>query len=139
MDDCLFCKISAKQIPSMPVYEDDAVYAFLDIHPVNPGHVLVVPKKHSSGLHDADAETLHRVIEAVQKVAKAVMEALGTDGFNIEENNGTIAGQVIPHLHFHIVPRRQDDGLKHWPGHAYAEGEAEQVAKRVRAMILTNG
>ena len=135
MDDCLFCKIIAKQIPSTPVYEDDAIFAFLDIKPVNPGHVLVVPKKHSSGFHDADSETLHRLIDATQRIAKAVMTGIGTDGFNLEENNGAIAGQVIPHLHFHIIPRRADDGLKHWPGTAYEEGKGEEVAEKIRSAL----
>ena len=135
MEDCLFCKIIAKHIPSVPVYEDENVYAFLDINPVNPGHTLVVPKKHSAGLHDAEGETLYHLVDALQTIAKAVMVGLGTEGFNIEENNGEIAGQVIPHLHFHIVPRRVDDGLKHWPGTPYAEGRAEEVAERIRGAM----
>lgn len=135
MNDCLFCRIIAREIPSQGVYEDDSVYAFLDINPVNPGHVLVVPKKHSDGFHDADTETLERLIVATQKVALAVMKAMSTDGFNLEENNGAIAGQVIPHLHFHVVPRRPDDGLKHWPGTPYAADEAGTVAKRIREAL----
>lgn len=135
MIDCLFCKITAKQIPSSAVYEDEDMYAFLDIKPVNPGHVLVVPKKHSEGFHDADEETLKRLIVVTQKIARAVTAAMGTTGFNLEQNNGAIAGQVIPHLHFHIVPRRPDDGLKHWPGTSYAEGEADAVAEKIRGAL----
>lgn len=135
MNDCLFCKIAAKEIPSSVVYEDDATIVFLDIKPVNPGHVLVVPKKHSEGFHDADPETLMRLILTTQKIANAVSSAIGTTGFNLEENNGSIAGQVIPHLHFHVVPRRPDDGLKHWRGTPYAEGEAEEVAGKIRNVL----
>ncbi|MFZ2804212.1 MAG: HIT family protein [Patescibacteria group bacterium] len=135
MDNCLFCKIVAKEFASTPVYEDDAVYAFLDINPVNPGHTLVVPKIHYSGFIDADEETLSRLISAMQKVARAIVVAFGADGFNLEENNGEIAGQLIPHLHFHVVPRLSDDGLKHWPGKPYAEGEAEVVAEKIREAL----
>lgn len=135
MTDCLFCKIVAKEIPSAVVYEDDAVVAFLDIKPVNPGHTLVVPKTHSDGFHDADPETLKKLILVTQKIANAVASAMGTTGFNLEENNGAIAGQVIPHLHFHIVPRRPDDGLKHWPGTAYAEGEPAKVAALIKERL----
>lgn len=135
MTDCLFCRIAAKQLPSTMVYEDDAVYAFLDIKPVNPGHTLVVPKIHYEGFIEADAETLSRLIQATQKVARAIVQTFGADGFNLEENNGEIAGQVIPHLHFHVVPRRPDDGLKHWPGTPYVEGQAEEVAKKIRQAL----
>lgn len=135
MAECLFCKIIAKGIPSRGVYEDDSVYAFLDIKPVNPGHVLVVPKTHSDGFLDADPEVLKGLILATQRVARAVASALGTDGFNLEENNGAIAGQVVPHLHFHVVPRRPDDGLKHWPGTAYETGKDEEIAAKIRAAM----
>jgi histidine triad (HIT) family protein len=135
MTDCLFCRIVNGEIPSFRIYEDDAVIAFLDIKPVNPGHVLVVPKKHSDGFHDADPETLKRLIVAAQKVANGVATAMGTTGFNLEENNGAIAGQVIPHLHLHVVPRRADDGLKHWPGTPYQEGEIANVQERLTQAI----
>ncbi len=132
MSDCIFCHIVARKIPSQPVYEDEYVYAFLDIHPINPGHVLVVPKQHSVGLHDADEAVLQQLILATQKIARAVVTALNTTGFNLVENNGVIAGQVIPHVHFHIIPRRPEDGLKPWPGTSYAEGEATRVAESIR-------
>lgn len=135
--DCVFCKIISGHIPSFKVYEDDAVMAFLDIKPVNPGHTLVVPKKHSSGFHDADPETLSRLILATQKVANAIAAAMGTSGFNLEENNGSIAGQVIPHLHFHVVPRRPDDGLKHWPGSPYGEGEIAAIQEKIRSALAS--
>lgn len=135
MSDCLFCKIIDKSIPSTGVYEDENVYAFLDIKPVNPGHVLVVPKKHSDGFHDADPEVLKSWIVTTQKIAKAVTAALQTDGFNLELNNGAIAGQVIPHLHLHIVPRRPDDGLKHWPGTPYEPGKDVEVAEVIKEAL----
>ena len=135
MSNCLFCKIIAKEIPSSTVYEDDDIIAFLDIKPTNPGHTLVVPKKHSDGFHDADPVTLQKLIVATQKVANAVANALHTTGFNLEQNNGAIAGQVIPHLHFHIIPRRLDDGFRHWPGTPYAEGVMHEVSEKIRGML----
>lgn len=137
MIDCLFCKIVTNEIPSSRVYEDDAIVAFLDIHPTQPGHVLVVPRQHSEGFHDATSETLHRLIDATQIVAKAVLLGTGAGAFNLEQNNGVVAGQVIPHLHVHIIPRFEGDGLKHWPGKSYAEGEQELMAEKIRQAITS--
>ncbi len=136
MTDCLFCKIIAKQIPSDSVYEDDHVYAFLDIHPVHPGHVLVIPKEHSIALHDAKPEVLQSVIVRIQDIAKAVMSATGAPAFNLMQNNGKEAGQAIPHLHFHIIPRFAEDGFKHWHGkRGYNEGEAKEIAEKIKASV----
>lgn len=131
--DCLFCKIIRKEIPAAFVYEDEAVVAFLNIKPVNPGHVLVVPKHHSDALQDAEPAVLDHWIRAIQTVAKAMMRGLGVQGFNLEQNNGAVAGQVIPHLHIHIVPRYPDDGLQHWAEKTYAtEEEKLAVADSIR-------
>jgi len=135
MNDCLFCKIIAKEIPSTAIFEDEHVYAFLDIKPVNPGHTLVVPKVHSSGFHDASKETLQALIFTTQRIANAIVAAGICEAFNLEENNGKIAGQVIPHLHLHIVPRQADDGLGHWPGVPYEEGRDSKIAEQIRASL----
>jgi histidine triad (HIT) family protein len=132
MTDCLFCKIIAKQIPSDIVYEDENVFAFLDINPVNPGHALVVPKKHSQDLLDADPQSLQSLIVGTQKVAQAITKALGISGFNFMQNNGAVAGQVVKHLHFHIIPRNPTDGLELWHGKKLAEGESALLAKKIR-------
>ncbi|MCA9384433.1 MAG: HIT family protein [Candidatus Nomurabacteria bacterium] len=131
----LFLDIIAGKIPCEKVYEDDHVYAFLDIHPTNKGHVLVVPKKHSENLVDIDNETLSALIIAVKKIAAGVMQATGAQGFNIIQNNNEAAGQVIFHTHFHIIPRFENDGFKHWPGKPYEEGEAKEVAESIRASL----
>lgn len=133
--DCLFCKIVAKEIPAKTVYEDDKVIAFLDINPVKPGHLLVVPKKHSENIGVADDEDIATLAIAVKKLAPAVCAAVSCDGWNLEVNNGNAAGQAIDHTHWHIVPRHKDDGLKHWPGHPYAEGEADAIAEKIRSRI----
>jgi histidine triad (HIT) family protein len=133
--DCLFCKIIAKEIPTNIVYENDKVIAFLDIHPVNHGHTLVVPKMHSENIAVAADDDLVALTLAVKKLAPAVCTAASCDGWNLEVNNGNAAGQAIDHTHWHIVPRHKDDGLKHWPGHPYAEGEAAKVAASIRANL----
>lgn len=124
---CIFCKIIAKEIPSPIVYENDDVIAFLDIHPVNPGHTLVVPKKHSEDILETDIETLTKMVNVVQKIGAVQKKELFSDGFNIIQNNGAAAGQVIPHIHWHVIPRKNGDGFEHWRGVDYKEGEAEKI------------
>lgn len=132
MNDCLFCKIIAGDIPSEKIYEDDHVFAFLDINPVNPGHTLVVPKMHSQNLYDTDDATLASIMAAVKKIAIAVKQAVSADGINIEMNNDPAAGQVIFHIHVHIIPRSKDDGAHHWEKMPYSEGEDKRVAETIR-------
>jgi histidine triad (HIT) family protein len=110
-NDCVFCAIAAGEIPSCKVYEDDVVFACLDIGPFSEGHTLVIPKAHSTGLLDTDEALLGAVVARVRKIAAHLKTALPCDGFNILQNNGAAAGQTVNHLHFHIVPRRQGDRL----------------------------
>lgn len=133
MLDCLFCKIVAGGIPCTKVYEDDTVFAFLDIHPVNIGHTLVIPKAHHSNLYDTPDETLARMITIVKKLSIAIKSAMNADGINIEMNNDPIAGQIIFHSHMHIVPRFEGDGFRHWHGaRDYHEGEDTEVAQKIK-------
>jgi len=132
---CLFCQIIAGQVPSTRVAESDNVIAILDINPVNPGHTLIIPKKHSKDMLDADDEILKEMIIFTKKIAQAILGGFGYEAFNLELNNGQIAGQIIPHLHWHIVPRTSDDNLQHWPGKKYLPGEAEEIAGKIKAQI----
>jgi histidine triad (HIT) family protein len=132
---CLFCKIIAKQIPANIVYDDEKILAFLDINPVNPGHLLVVPKTHSENIAVANDDDLIALSLAVKKLAPAVCTATACAGWNLEVNNGNAAGQVVDHTHWHIVPRQLNDGLKHWPGHPYAAGEAAKIAVLIRTEL----
>lgn len=125
--DCIFCKIINGKIPSAKVYENDKVFAFLDINPVNKGHTLVVPKKHSANMLEDDLEDLNACMDAVQKVAKATIAAVNAQGFNLGVNTNREAGQVVMHTHFHVIPRFSNDGLRHWPQGKYKEGVMEQV------------
>ena len=106
-NNCVFCAIAAGEIPSCKVFEDDFCLAYLDINPFAEGHVLVIPKAHTTGLLDTPDETLAALAVRVKRVAARVKEALPCDGFNILQNNGAAAGQTVPHIHFHIVPRRE--------------------------------
>lgn len=136
MNDCLFCKIIAGEIPSSKVYEDDTCYAFLDINPVNIGHTLLVPKEHSANLYETSDEDLTRMAPVVKKLSVAIKSAVGADGINIEMNNDPVAGQLIFHTHIHIVPRFEGDGFTHWHGaRGYNEGEMNEVAGKISKAI----
>lgn len=132
MADCLFCRIIAKQIPCFKVYEDEDSLAFLDIKPVNPGHTLVVPKKHYDDFLAIPKEETEKMMRVMKKIAPAVLAGVKAQGFNLNLNNGRAAGQLISHLHWHIVPRFAGDGHDLWSGRDYAEGEAERILHSIR-------
>jgi histidine triad (HIT) family protein len=109
IEDCIFCKIVAGEIPSSKVYEDDDILAFMDIQPVVKGHALVIPKRHFPSITDIPDDALKLVIAGVKRIASAQRSALNADGINVTQANGAIAGQVVPHLHFHVIPRFEND------------------------------
>ncbi len=133
--DCPFCQIVAGELPSTKVAESEKCIAILDLNPVNFGHTLIIPKKHSANMLDADDDVLEEMILFTKHVAQAILKGLNYEAFNLELNNGRSAGQVRPHLHWHIVPRTADDGLQHWPGKKYPGGEMEKVAEKIRLAI----
>ena len=108
--DCIFCRIVEGVIPSTRVYEDKDVLAFMDISPVVKGHTLVIPKAHFNALMDTPAETLAKLIAVVRKIGMAQVQGLNADGINVAQANGTLAGQIVPHIHFHVIPRFKHDG-----------------------------
>jgi histidine triad (HIT) family protein len=132
MNDCIFCKIIKGEIPSTKIYEDDKFLAFLDIGPINFGHTLVVQKEHYKDTLDTPDEVLSELIVVGKKIGQALTKGLGAEGFNLTTNNGKAAGQVIFHTHFHIIPRRLDDGLTHWEKKKYKEGEAKEIAIKIK-------
>ncbi|OGG80206.1 hypothetical protein A3A39_02860 [Candidatus Kaiserbacteria bacterium RIFCSPLOWO2_01_FULL_54_13] len=136
MSDCVFCKIVRGELPSFKVYEDEDTIAFLDIRPVNAGHTLVAPKKHSHNIFDIAPEDWAATTEAVRKLAIAIEKGLNADGVNIAMNNREHAGQIIDHPHVHIIPRFKGDGLKLMPQRIYQDGEAEASAGKIRAELL---
>lgn len=114
--DCVFCKIVQGLLPCGKVYEDDCILAFMDIAPLVDGHILIIPKHHVDWTSQADAETLAAIGRVLPRLAAAVVAATGAEGFNILNNNGTVAGQQVSHLHFHIIPRYDGDALGYrWP------------------------
>jgi len=132
MEDCIFCKIIEGGIPSEKVYEDTEVYAFLDINPLNPGHTLVIPKKHARNSLEMSADDFSDLTKKVHKVAHAVKKATSADGINIVFNNEAAAGQEVFHTHAHVTPRFKDDGHKWWAQGSYEPGEAEVVAEKIK-------
>ncbi len=136
MEDCIFCKIVTGDIPSHKVYEDEDTYAFLDSGPVNPGHTLVIPKKHSPNALKMSAEDFSKLTRKIHTVAHAVKIATTADGINITFNNESAAGQVVFHTHAHIIPRFSDDGYTMWGSKSYQEGEAEEVAEKIKNALV---
>ncbi len=136
MPDCIFCKIVAGDIPSAQVLETDHLIAFLDIGPVNKGHTLLVPKAHHETLADAPPELMAKVGEALPQLAAAVAAATGAEGYNLHQSNGACAGQVVPHLHFHIIPRFEGDGfVKHWQQTSYDDDEMEKMREAIASRL----
>ena len=135
MNDCVFCKIVQGEIPSAKVYEDDDAMAFLDIHPVKKGHTLVIPKKHFETIMVIPDELLKKVIAIVKKLTPAVIKAVNADGAVVTQTNNEAAGQSVPHLHFHIIPRYRNDGLKFWPQGKHEEGEIRQFQEKIKKAL----
>jgi histidine triad (HIT) family protein len=134
-ENCLFCKIVRGEIPCTKVYEDDDVLAFMDIGPIIKGHALVIPKKHYDPITETPKNLLEKLIAVTQRIAGAQMNGLKAQGVNIMQNNGKVAGQVIPHVHFHVIPRFEDDGHSwNWnPGQYDDTDEMEAFAAKIRA------
>ncbi len=132
MNDCIFCKIVKGEIPSAKVHEDETMCAFLDINPINPGHTLIIPKRHMENLHDMHEEEIQHAFGLISKIAKAIVVGVQADGFNIGMNNGKAAGQVVMHAHIHIIPRFANDGFHHWQGKPYEDGQRDEVARRIK-------
>ena len=132
---CIFCQIIAGEIPSYKVYEDDQVFAFLDIAPINYGHILVIPKKHAANLEEIEASELEPLMRVVKLLGAAVIKSSVAEGYNVVVNNNAAAGQIVPHLHFHIIPRNTCDSLSTWPGGKYGDGEAEEALNKIKLAI----
>ena len=130
--DCIFCKIGRGDIPSLRVLETPDLLAFLDIGPLAPGHTLLIPKRHHESVLDVPPDVLARLTSALPPLAGSVLRASGATGLNILQNTGRSAGQVVPHLHFHLIPRREGDSLGFlWNASKYAPGEGEAVQARI--------
>lgn len=126
---CVFCKIARRQLPASVVYETDDVIAFLDSHPLFPGHVLLCPREHCATLMDVPKNLGGALMDATQLLAGAVESAMSAEGTFIAVNNRV--SQTVPHLHIHVVPRRRGDGLRgfFWPRNRYKDDQAREAAR----------
>jgi histidine triad (HIT) family protein len=109
MSNCIFCKIIDGEISSEKIYEDERVYAFLDISPKSKGHTLIIPKKHFENIYDVEEEYLCEILKVTKKLSIRVREKLNPDGIKICQNNGEAAGQTVFHIHFHIIPKYENE------------------------------
>ncbi|HCV1195206.1 TPA: HIT family protein [Staphylococcus aureus] len=140
MSETIFGKILTGEIPSFKVYEDDYVYAFLDISQVTKGHTLLITKKASANIFETDEETMKHIGAALPKVANAIKRAFNPDGLNIIQNNGEFADQSVFHIHFHLIPRYENDidgfGYK-WETHEdILDNDAkQQIAEQIQAQF----
>ncbi len=135
MTDCIFCKIASGEIPTKKIYEDQKFLAFLDVNPRAVGHCLIIPKKHAATLTDLPKEDAGPIFQIVQHLAKIITERLGAKGYNIGSNNGESAGQAVPHLHLHIIPRYDTD--KHKAGFEAAFQVNEDAKKDIDKTLST--
>lgn len=136
---CIFCRIIDGQIPSSRVYEDEQVVAFLDIMPVNAGHVLIVPRRHVpqlSGMDEALGAHLFRVAMRLERAIRA--SGLPVEGTNLLQNNGAAAGQEVMHVHFHVIPRLNKDALRFSFPREMASREALDTAATALKLALSN-
>jgi histidine triad (HIT) family protein len=134
---CLFCKIVHGSIPSVKVLETDHALAFLDINPVNKGHVLLVPKAHHADLASLPEDLAAETARLVPKLARAIQAATGADGLNLIVNNGEAAGQTVFHGHWHLIPRFVDDPVNWpWPHEEYSGDELNQMRFRIERELI---
>lgn len=140
MVESIFQKIIAGQVPCHRVYEDEKVLAFLDINPLSRGHTLVIPKESAETLDQLSEESAAALGRVLPRICRAVIAATGTPEYNVLENNGRGAHQVVPHVHFHIIPKPgRDEGLGiGWPAQRL-DADAEALAEKIRAAMPRQG
>ena len=132
----IFDKILSGDIPSWKVYEDDHVFAFLDIGPLSDGHTLVIPKERQAQLHQLSDESAAAIGRVLPRLCRAVMRATGATAYNVLQNNGSEAHQVVMHVHFHIIPKFGNEGLGiGWPARKLAESTARELVEKMRRAL----
>lgn len=130
----IFTRIVKGEIPCHRVFENDHLLAFLDINPLCEGHTLVVPKRPAERLEDLPPEDAAQIARHLGVIARRVLAATGAEGYNVLQNNGRVAGQEVPYVHFHIIPRRAGDGLGYrWNAKPAAPGALADLARRINA------
>lgn len=136
MSDCIFCKIVKGEIPARKIYEDELICAFLDISPINFGHALVIPKEHHQSASTVPEAVAGRMFAVGSRIGILLKRREEYDGYNLHLADGTVAGQVVMHVHMHVVPRGAEDGFRwNWRQLTYPEGAAEEIAASLRAKL----
>jgi histidine triad (HIT) family protein len=136
MSTCVFCRIVAKEIPATLVHEDEHTLAFMDIGQVNPGHVLVAVKKHADNIFALEDAQAGAVFRAAARVARAIRGAFEPQGLSVYQANGAAAGQTVFHLHIHLVPRYEGDGMAlTWPVKNPPREKLVEYAEKIRAKL----
>ncbi len=134
--DCIFCKIVNGDIPCSKIYEEQRILAFMDINPLSPGHCLVIPKEHHATLIDCPSDLLAELASRLPAIAQAVIAVTNADGYNLLNNNHRSAGQLVDHVHFYIIPRKQGDGIiSHAKPSPYAPGQLEKLTTAILAKL----
>ncbi len=127
---CIFCKIVAGQTEVEKIYEDDLIIAFLDISPINPGHILVIPKEHTASPSSLSEQISGRIFHVASRLGLALKKALNADGVNLHLSDGICAGQTVAHTHLHVIPRYTDDAFHwNWRKLAHNEDNSELIDK----------
>ena len=127
--DCAFCKIVSVELPAAVVYENESLVAFLDINPLSEGHLLVIPRQHYTAVVDMPSAECGTLFSSIPVLGRALVEVTGAEGFNVLLNNGVVAGQVVQHVHCHLIPRMPADGLGfRWNAGGYEPGRAAELA-----------
>ncbi len=131
--ECIFCKIVSGDIPAVKILEDESCIAFMDISPLAQGHVLLISRGHYVTLDEMPAEDAGAMLKHLPALTKAIMSATGSEGLNVLQNNGRVANQLVPHVHFHLIPRNPGDEFHfNWPAGQYATGQAAELARVIR-------
>jgi len=136
MNDCIFCKIIEGHIPSECVLDTAAAFAFMDIGPLAEGHCLLIPKNHYETIDQMPAAEAGALLAELPALVKAVQAATRCEGINVLQNNGRVANQLVPHVHFHIIPRDQGGTWSFsWPAGAYADGRMAELGESIRKAL----
>lgn len=134
--DCVFCKIVQGQLPAAKVLETTSALAFLDIQPLADGHLLLVPKEHYATLADIPPHVLAEVTAELPGLGRALLKAVDAPALTVAANNGREADQLVPHLHFHLIPRREGDGVVSYrSGGSQSDGERELLRERIATAL----
>ena len=132
-DNCIFCKLANGEIPTRTLYEDEAFRVILDMGPATRGHALILPKEHADNLYDLPDEIASGAMVLAKKMVVQMKEKLGSDGFNLVQNNGEAAGQTVNHFHLHLIPRYHSDGQSiNWDPSAPSAEELDEVLNQIK-------